>query len=108
MIRSASGEARPAASSNPGYVAGALGTDVNSGFPAHLAPSLFEGYAQGTAGQVLLGAAICMAVNVPVLGSLHARLLTIRNSRIISNVPGAHIAPNVMSRLAEIACNSTG
>jgi hypothetical protein len=94
--------------SSPGYVVGTLGTDVNSRFPAHLAPSVLEGYAQGATGQVLLGAAICIAVNVPVVGSLRARLLTIRNSRIISNVPDAHIAPNVTSHLAEIACDSTG
>lgn len=94
--------------SNPSYNPGTLGTNVNSRFPAHLASSLLEGYAQGPTGQLLLGAAICLAVNVPVIGSLHARLLTVRNSRIIRNVPDADIPPDVISRLAEIACNSTG
>lgn len=94
--------------SNPGYYAGTLGTDTNSSFPAHLAPSALASYAQGASGQVLLGAAICLAVNVPVTGSLRARLLTVRDSRIVRNVSDAHISPGVVSRLAEIACNSTG
>lgn len=95
-------------SGNPDFNVGTLGTNANSHFPAHFAPSLLEGYVQGATGQVLLGAAVCLAVNVPVTGSLRARLLTIRNSRIIHDAQDTHISPNVIRRLAEIACNSTG
>lgn len=91
---------------SPAYHTGALGTDASSGFPAQLPPAQLAGYVQAATGQVLLGAAICLAVGVPVTSSLRAELLTVRTSRIVRGAPDAHVPPDIAARLAVIACNS--
>jgi hypothetical protein len=90
---------------SPDYTS-ATGTNASSDFPAQLTPSDLVGDVQGGTGQVLVGAAVCLAINVPVTSSLSALTVTIRNSRITQTTPDAHLTPNVATRLAEFACNS--
>jgi hypothetical protein len=90
-----------------GYHVVALGTNANSGFPAKLSVSQVADDAQAGTGKVLLGAAVCLADNVPVTGSLSVRLLTIHNSKIIRDTLDTHIPAGIKAHLAEIACNST-
>jgi hypothetical protein len=90
-----------------GYHTGALGTGATSDFSAKLPVSQVASDAPVGGGQVLLGAAICLADNVPVTSSLRAQLLTVRNSKIIRDTLETHIPPDIEVHLAEIACNST-
>jgi hypothetical protein len=90
-----------------GYHVVALGTNANSGFPGRLSVSQVADDAQAGAGKVILGAAVCLADNVPVTGSLNVRLLTINNSKIIRDTLDSHIPASIKAHLAEIACNST-
>jgi hypothetical protein len=89
------------------YHVGTLGTDAGSGFAGKLSPAQITDDLSTADGQVLLGAAICIADNVPVIGSLRARILTIDNSRIIRDVPTPRVPPAITPLLAEVACNST-
>jgi hypothetical protein len=90
-----------------GYHVVALGTNANSGFPAKLSVSQVADDTQAGTGKVLLGAAVCLADNVPVTGSLSVRLLTIHNSKIIRDTLDSQIPAGIKTHLAEIACNST-
>lgn len=87
------------------YQAVALG--AGAGFPAKLAPGTIASQVQ-TSGGVWLGAAICLADNVPVVGSLSVTLLTFRGARITGERPNVRVQPAIRARLAEIACNSSG
>jgi hypothetical protein len=87
-----------------GY-AGALGTLASSGFPAALPPSTLTSDVQVTTGQVFLGAAICLAINVPVADSLRAQIVTLHNSEIIRSVPDTHIPLTIAKKLADFACD---
>ncbi len=90
---------------SPDYTS-ATGTNASSDFSAQLPPSDLVSNVQGAAGQVLLGAAVCLAINVPVTSSLSVLTITIRNSRVIHAAPDTHVTPGVATRLAEFACNS--
>lgn len=92
----------------PIYHIVALGTDPSSSFTARLQPTALVDDVQTTNGQVWLGAAICLADNVPVVDSLYALRLTIHNSVITRQIADSIIPINVKSKLAEIACNSSG
>jgi hypothetical protein len=87
-----------------GY-AGALGTTASSGFRATLPPSALTNDVQVITGQVLLGAAVCLAINVPVADSLRAQIVTLRNSTIIREEADTHVSPDVAKKLADFACD---
>ena len=74
-----------------GYHTGALGTGATSDFSAKLPVSQVASDAPVGGGQVLLGAAICLADNVPVTSSFRAQLLTVRNSKIIRDTLDTHM-----------------
>jgi hypothetical protein len=87
------------------YAPIALGTDA--GFPAKLSSDSVAGRLGMTNGSVLLGAAICLADNVPVVNSLSVKILTLRDSKIVKVAQG--MAPaSLRAHLAGIACNSSG
>jgi hypothetical protein len=88
------------------YRAIALGTGAD--FPAKLPPASVADLLGMTDGTVILGAAICLGDNVPVVGSLKAETLTLRDSKVVGVTPGSGVAAAVRPNLAEIACNSSG
>lgn len=87
------------------YQVVALG--IGAGFPAKL-PSASIASQVPTSGGVWLGAAICLADNVPVVGSLRVMRLNFRGTGVASELPNARPPDAVRARLAEIACNSSG
>jgi hypothetical protein len=90
---------------NPGY-AGIMGTAPSSDFPAMLQPPKLASEVQVTTGQVLVGAAICLAINVPVPDSLRVQLVTLHNTKVTRVAADSHIQPSVALRLEEFACDS--
>jgi hypothetical protein len=58
------------------------------------------------AAALLVGAVICLAINVPVISSLHTEKVIIRNSRIIRAEPDTHVPSGFTTHLAEFACNT--
>ena len=60
------------------------------------------------AGGVWLGAAICLADNVPVIESLRVQRLSFNGSHVTRVEPVTHPAVAVRTLLAEVACNSSG
>lgn len=85
-----------------------LALGVEPGFAHATKPADIAKTLGTTDGDVLLGAAICLADNVPVLDSLTAKRLTLRNSKVVSLVDNAAVPSDLRNRLAEIACNSSG
>jgi hypothetical protein len=91
--------------SDPGY-AGATGTDESPGFSAQLYPSELTGILPGASGQVVLGSVICLAEDVPVADSLRAKVITIKNNKVVKQKTDSHVPSSAASRLAEFACNA--
>lgn len=89
------------------YQIGVLGTDPNTDFAKVLPPSGIASQLHVTDGNVWLGAAICLADNVPVVRSLRIQSLTLRNSRVVGETPNPRVPSAIRPHLAEIACNST-
>lgn len=85
---------------------GTHGTYLSPTFAAQLPPSNLVDDLQGGNGQLLVGAAICLAENVPVVSSIRAEIITIHNSRIIHAKPETHIPSSAADQLAEFACNN--
>lgn len=90
--------------SSPKY-ASVTGNNASPSFPAQLPPSELAANVRGT-GQVLVGAVICFAINVPVISSLHTEKVSIRNSRIIRVEPDTQVPSSFATHLAEFACNT--
>ncbi len=88
------------------YQAVALGTDAS--FSAALPPGSVATRLKISDGNVWLGAAICLADNVPVVRSLRVLRLELRHSQVIGQVPEPNVPEAVRPHLAEIACNSAG
>lgn len=59
-------------------------------------------------GGVWLGAAICLADNVPVVASLRVNLLTFKGTHIIDERGDVRVPVPVRTLLAGVACNSSG
>jgi hypothetical protein len=76
-------------------------------FPAALPASAIAGDITGSSGQVVLGSAVCLAVDMPVADSLKTDVLTIRRSKIVSVKPDAHVDPRLRARLANFACDGS-
>ncbi len=55
-----------------------------------------------------VGAAVCLADSVPVVKSLHALRLTLRKGHVIGSAPADMVPPTVRTRLAQLACGSSG
>jgi hypothetical protein len=87
------------------YQVVALGT--GAGFPAELTAKSIASKMQVTGG-VWLGAAVCLADNVPVVSSLRVQLLTFHGSHIMRDLNNINAPHSVRTLLAEIACNSSG
>jgi hypothetical protein len=90
--------------SDPGY-AGATGTYASPGFTAQLSPSELMGILPGVNGQVVLGAVVCLAEDVPVSESLRAQVITVKNNKVVAQKTDRQVPAGVASRLAEFACN---
>lgn len=90
---------------NRAYQVVALG--IGPGFVAALKPSTIVGEVPFTHG-VWLSAAICLADNVPVVGSLRVQLLTFHGAHITNEQANPQIPKAVRPLLAEVACNSSG
>jgi hypothetical protein len=60
------------------------------------------------AGGIWLSAAICLADNVPVVGSLQVKALTFDGSHIVKELSDVDVPRSVRPLLAEVACNSSG
>jgi hypothetical protein len=88
------------------YRAIALGTDTR--FSAKLPPAGVAGGLGIRDGRAFVAAAICLGDNVPVVDSLKAELLTLRNSKIVDVQPTATVPASVRPKLAQIACNGSG
>jgi hypothetical protein len=87
------------------YQVVALGT--GAGFPAELTGKTIASKMPVTGG-VWLGAAVCLADNVPVVSSLRVQLLTFHGSHIIGDQNDVSVPHSAGTLLAEIACNSSG
>jgi hypothetical protein len=87
------------------YKVGALGTDGS--FSASLTTTTIVQRTRITDGVVLLGAAACLADNVPVVTSLTVQRLTIRHGKV-TRADAASSPPDIRARLADISCNSSG
>lgn len=59
-------------------------------------------------GQVVLGAVICLAVGMPVVSSLQAKVVAVRHSKVVSVSPYPHVSSALRARLSEFACNGNG
>lgn len=92
-------------SNNRVYQVIALGT--GPGFVAELKPNTIVSQVPVVHG-VWLSAAICLADNVPVVGSLRVQLLTFHGAHITSEQSNPQIPRVVRPLLAEVACNSSG
>jgi hypothetical protein len=88
------------------YQAIALGS--NTSFSASLPSGNIATKTKISDGNVWLGAAICLADNVPVVSSLRILRLTLQRSHVIAQVPDPKVPAAVRPHLAEIACNSAG
>jgi hypothetical protein len=88
------------------YQAVALGTKV--GFAITLPAQRIANLTKVSDGHIWLGAAICLADNVPVTASLKVLRLTLRRSHVISESTSLKLPQPVRPHLAEIACNSSG
>jgi hypothetical protein len=84
----------------------ALGTDAS--FSATLLPGSIATQMKISDGNVWLGAAICLADNVPVVSSLRVLRLTLQHSHVIGQTPDPKVPEAVRPHIAEIACNSSG
>jgi hypothetical protein len=91
--------------SDPGYV-GATGTYASPSFSAQISPSGLTGLLPGTSGQILLGAVVCLAEDVPVADSLRAQIMTIKNNKVVKQKTDSQVPFSVATRLAEFACNA--
>ena len=90
---------------NRTYQVIALGT--GPGFEAKLKSSTIVNEISVIHG-VWLGAAVCLADNVPVVGSLRVQLLTFRGTHVTSERPNSELPKAIRTLLAEVACNSSG
>jgi hypothetical protein len=86
----------------------ALPLGTTAGFAITLPSQRIASLTHATDGHVWLGAAICLADNVPVTASLKVLRLTLRRSRIISETTELKLPQAIRPHLAEIACNSSG
>jgi hypothetical protein len=72
---------------------------------AQLSPSGLAAILPGVNGQVVLGAVVCPAEDVPVADSLRAQIITIKNNQVVEQKTDRQVPSSVASRLAEFACN---
>lgn len=59
----------------------------------------------GANGQVILAAAVCLAIDAPVVQSLRAEQIIIRHSQLVSIKPYTRIDHRYASKLAQFACD---
>jgi hypothetical protein len=77
-------------------------------FPVSLDAATIAVQMQHPNGEVRIGAAACLADNVPVVTSLNVRRLTYQGSRIVKDEAETGISGPLSARLADLACNSGG
>jgi hypothetical protein len=90
---------------NRAYQVVALATNGN--FSAKLTTNAIASEMPVTGG-IWLSAAICLADNVPVVGSLQVKVLIFDGSHPVKELSDTDVPKSVRPLLAEVACNSSG
>jgi hypothetical protein len=76
-------------------------------FPVGFKAATIAAQFRQSSGEALLGAATCLADNVPVAASLRVRKVTYQNERIVKDEQ-VSVPTGLGPRLAQLACDSTG